>query len=235
MTMAASIADWTALSTRVPWWYFRCQEASGSLLDDVQDNAAALAPTGSPSYRVTYGADADYWIQLHETATEGFGAAAGAMFSINSQAVVTSLDFRVLAPSSATRILQTLSNGNCYVSVTSTSRIRIESDAGLWFGTYNYDDGAKHPLVVEWIPGAGVLGHLGAGLFRFSTDKEQITGTWVRIGDGIKGIGGSGAYTPPPWLVRELIVWGGTDAEYVSGTQTPKTLCQARGYTVTGY
>ena len=237
MGLIPNKAGWDAISTRYPRWYFRGQESSGSLLDDVQDNAATLAPTGSPLLHQTFGGDSDFWLGIHETNGESFEADVGALWNINTQSLVPYLEFRAVADPAAVRIIQTFSAGNCFVSVTDTNKIRIQNDAGTWAGTYNYNDGAKHPLIVEILPGAGVLGRTGGGLFRFSTDKEQITGVWTRIGDGKKGLGAAGiaGNGPPPWLFRDFAAWGGDDGDYTSTIQTPKVLAQARGYTVTGY
>jgi hypothetical protein len=88
--------------------------------------------------------------------------------------------------------------------------------------------------VVEFIAGAGVTNHVGAGLYRLSTDIEQITGTWSWVPDNFKGPGATGVAAPPIMRFAELTVWTGTDAEALS-TFTPKAFLQAVGWTISGY
>jgi hypothetical protein len=227
-----SLEEWELLEDDegipVPNYYFRGQETSGDLTDEVQ--GATMIDTLTPLYQQTLTDWSMKWLRTNEVATEGFHATAGQLWNTNVQSVVWVFYFRVITMPGGLRVLAMLSGAGAYVSLNGSGIIQLRN-SGTTTGTYNYDDGEEHFCAVEYICGAGILGHSGAGTWRLSTDKEQLTGTWEICPDDVKGIGGCGTFTPPEAYYIPGEAWVGTDAEAVS-TLGVDTMMEARGWTL---
>lgn len=233
--MPVSLTEWQVMPAgwKVPAYQFRGQETTpNNLVDDVQGITTQLR-AGSPLHQQTLASWNAKFLKTAETATEGFYGTAGQLWNTNVQSVVYNFMFRLGALPGALRILAMMSGSNGYVSMNGSGILQLRN-SGTATGTYNYNDGADHFCAVEYILGAGVLEHTGAGLWRVSTDKEQLTGTWEILPDAVKGIGGCGSFTPPVAYYGRQEAWVGTDAEALSTTGI-KSLMQSRGFTVTGY
>jgi hypothetical protein len=230
-----SLNEWLqmedTLGVPVPSYYLRGQETSGDLQDDVQ-GVHDMADAAAPLYRQTLTDWTLKWLKTAETSTEGFFASAGELWNTNVQSVVAMFYFRAVA-AGGLRVIYMMSGANAYVSLNGSGILQLRN-SGTTTGSYNYFDGEEHFCAIEYICGAGILGHSGAGLWRLSTDKERLTGTWEAVPDDVKGIGGCGTFTPPECYYGPQEAWSGTDAETLS-TLGIKTMMQGRGWTVTGY
>jgi len=236
----SSAAHWTSILWPVPAYRFPLQEASGSATDEVR--GATMAAAGAVTYQAS-GTETTYaskGVQFPDgTAGLGFTAVAGALHNITYQAIVVYAEFEVVTVPAALRSLIALTGAaSMYVGLTVSAAKALLTlrPNGAVNGTYDYNDGKRHPILIEHIPGASIIDH-ATSRFRFSTDKEQVTGTTIVSGNGTKGLatGGSASLTSAPVKVFDLAYWVGTDAESLANTTTPKVALQRRGWTVTGY
>lgn len=221
--MPASLAEWQAVGggIAVPDAYFPVQESSGDLVDEVL--GATMVDAASPSYEQTI-TDWERFFVSTPTETAGMGWSSAALWNMNTQSVVILGYFR-LTSASTTRIAYLLAGTNAYISFIGTGRIRLNNSISNT-GTVDYQDGLVHPFLVEY--------HLTDNVWRLSTDKEQIVGTWELISDGDKSIGGLGGLTPPVCDYGPLVAWVGADAETIIDNG-PKATLEHLGWTVTGY
>lgn len=236
----ASASDWTSLLLPVPAYRFQLQEASGSIVDEVR--GSTMAAVGEVTYQQS-GTETTYASKgvgfPDGTASLGFSAGAGALHNLTYQSVVIYAEFEVISVPAALRSFIALTGAaSMYVGLTVSAGKALLTlrPNGAVNGTYDYNDGKRHPIMIEHLIGASVLDHT-TSRFRFSTDKEQVTGTTIISGNGTKGLatGGSASLTSAPVKVFDLAYWVGTDAESLANTTTPKTALQRRGWTVTGY
>lgn len=238
----ASAADWVSIGYTAPAYRFPLQELSGSIVDEVR--GSTMAAVGAVTYQQS-GTETTYaskGVGFPEgTASLGFSAIAGELHNLTYQSVVIYAEFEVISVPTALRSFIALTGAaSMYVGLTQTAadgkaHLTLRPN-GAVNGTYNYADGKRHPVMIEHIIGASVIDH-ATSRFRFSTDKEQVTGTTIVSGNGTKGLatGGSASLTSAPVKVFDLAYWVGTDAESLANTTTPKTALQRRGWTVTGY
>lgn len=233
-----SASDWLALGFPIPDYRWPLQEASGSVVDEVR--GVSMAASGAVTYQQS-GTEAAYTSKgvatVDGTASMGFTATAANLWNITYQSVVAYLEFEATAVPAALRSFFALTGAaSMYVGMTVSSGKAVLSlrPNGAVNGTYDYNDGKRHPIIIELTPGASVLDHV-TSRFRYSTDKEQLTGTWVVAGNGTKGLatGGSASLTSAPAKYFDCAVWTGTSADTVAAS--PKSLLQAKGWTVTGY
>lgn len=236
-----AFSHWASLLLPVPSYRYQCQEAATPLVDDVR--GATMAESGAVSYRQA-ASEAKYARRgvatADGTASRGFTAIAGTHWDVGWQSIVAYLEFEATTFPGGNRALLAFTGASSFwlgmvPAIAGQAQLSCRSGATA-NGAVNYNDGKKHPVMVEIIPNNTVLDHTGAGLFRFSTDKEQITGTWSLASDGTKGLetGGSASLTAAPAKIFDLTVWTGTDAETIN-TLTPKVALQRLGWTVTGY
>jgi hypothetical protein len=233
-----SLMDWRLRGLPVPAQRFGCQDTSGNLIDDVRGET--LVPQGSPlpTYQQS-GTDASFATKcvktLDGTSAQGFIRNAGGLHNCNVQSIVKLIECEVFA-SGGTRGLYTVSHNIHLLAVLSNGHLEmIVSGGSTTAGTVDYRDGHHHWICIEDIPGAPVTKHVGSGLVRVSTDKEQFTCTWAAVNnDGNKGPGGSQGVAATVGYFDD-IEWVGSDAEWISGTLGPKALLQSFGVTVTGY
>ncbi len=232
--MPATLTQWQSVGNgiTVPDYYDRMQMTSGPSVDEVQGSSATA--TGTIDYQQTVTDWTLKYVKTTEVSTEGLWCAAGARWNTNVQSVFGIIHYKHIA-AGGLRVLAMLAGPNCYVSINGSGVIELRNSTGTATGSINYaTDGLVHPICVEFILGAGVLGHSGAGVFRLSTDKEQISRAWEITGDGVKGYGGCGAFTPPEGFYGPGMWWVGTKAEALSAL-TPKVVLQRFGWAVTGY
>lgn len=206
-------AEWQALGggVVVPAYYFRGHEASGDLVDDVQGLTDMVA-SAAPEYEQTLAGYDNPFLKITETATEGFAAQAGELWNTNSQSVVYTTYFKLDALPGALRVLLMLAGAGGYVSINGSGIIQLRN-SGVTTGAYDYNDGELHFVRVGYQVGSPVLGRADAGVYKLWTDQEVLTGTWERLPDDIKGLGGCGAFTPPPALYGPQEISIGSDAE----------------------
>lgn len=228
-----NLAQWQQVGGgwSVPDFQLQGQEAASPLVEDVQ--GASMIAAGAPLFRQTLAGWTSKWLRTAETATEGFYATAGQLWNPNVQSVFWVGHFRLTALPAALRVLAMLGGANGYLSINGSGVLQLRN-SGIATGTYNYFDGTEHWWALEYILGAGVLGHVGAGTWRVSTRVEQLTGTWEVLPDDVKGYGGCGAFTPPPCYYGRQEAWIGSKAEALTAVGV-KPLMLYRGLPVTGY
>lgn len=242
-------AHYIAMGWPVPSYRFQLQEASGNVTDDIHGLVATATGAGH-TYQVS-GADpagfASKGIRLVDaTASMGFSNAAGARWDPTYQCLTSYIEVELNAVPAATRAIYALTGAaSAYIAFLGSgvpanqAKIFIQG-TGNTFGTAQYNDGKRHPILIEWFPGSftggQVLGHTVAR-YRISTDKEQFSGTWAFVADSTKGIGtgGSASLTCGNVTYFDDITWVGSNAETIGSTTTPKVHLQRRGWTVTGY
>lgn len=238
-----TLMHWGGIGWPVPDYRWDCQESSGALSDGVR--GSSLTASGSPTYQQA-SADTSYatkGVRFAEGTTSlGFTAAVGVHWNITYQSCVWYLEFEVKTvptPGFSRAMFALTGAAAAYVALfNSSSHARIQCKGpSTANGTVNYDDSKRHPVMIEWILGAGTSGHSGAGRYRISTDKEQVTATWSIASDGTKGLatGGSASLASADFIASDAIGFVGTKAENISNVTTPKTMLQRRGWTVTGY
>lgn len=237
----ASVSDWLGIGLPVPSYRWGLQEAAGPITDDVR--GVAMTASGAVAY-LQSGTELSYASKgvstVDGTASMGFTAATGELWNVRFQAIVVYLEVEVTGIPAALRSLFALTGAaSFYVGLVQATASKANlscRSAATTNGTFDYNDGKRHPVLIELIPAAATTDHTGAGLFRVSTDKQQITGTWSFTSDGTKGLGtgGSASLTSAPAKYFDCAVWAGTDAETIS-TLTPKVALQRKGWVVTGY
>lgn len=229
----ASLAEWQDLGgdIPVPDYYWRFQETSGNLIDDVHDVPLVAAGT------VSYGQALTGWTSTFVATTNGvaggWSAPFGAAWDVATQDVCVKLDAKITSQTTARAIL-ILAGANELLDIGTTGK--LVSTPGITGGTFVYDDGLVHPFFVELLGGAGMTNHTGAGIWRISTDKEQITGIWHIKGDNVKGIGTGGVTgaLPPTALYNSLTGWVGHKCSAMSAKGI-KIILQQFAWSVTGY
>lgn len=218
-------------SIPTPSWYWRDQESSGDLIDSLND--VHMVQTGAGTYQNAIASWSTIkFLGTTEVAAQCWGAALGTAWNVFTQSVFIYGLVR-FSSSSGTRRWFVVNGTTFYVEILTNGTIRLNGGTA---GTLDHRSALVRPFVVEMIAGAGVTGHVGAGLFRVSTNIEQITGTWSQQPDSTKGFGPVSAAAAAPMVGNfgPLAGWQGTDAEALS-TFTPKAFLQAFGWTVTGY
>lgn len=201
-----SLSEWQSIDY-VPGFYFRAQDAAGDLVDDVQ-GVQELVASGTPEYEIDLTGWTSKFIRLTETATEGFSAPAaidgGLLFNTSTQSVTLTFLFKLTALPAALRVVASMSGGDGYASINGSGILQLRNSAPAT-GSYNYDDGEVHFLRIGY--------DRRNQLYKAWTDKEVLTRTWELLPDSTKGIGGAGAFTPPPMLFNNVEISVGTDAE----------------------
>lgn len=231
-------AEWPGVSNGyraagAPSYNWTFQEPSGDLIDTAND--VHLVQNGAGTYGATVASWTKTWLSTTEVAQQDWRAPAGAGWNIATQSVVL-IGWIVFTSSSGTRVWCTLSSTNCYAQIGSTGHVGIGMAGVFQNGTVDHRGAAVHPFMIEVIPGAGLLGHTGAGLLRLSTDVDQVTGTWALAGavEAIKAIGANTSVAPPVAKYGGLAVWTGTDAETLS-SYGPKAALGDLGFPISGY
>ncbi len=230
----ASLAEWQAVGGGIPapQFYLEFDDASGSIIDKMQ--SLAFPAFGAPTYANAYAGWTSKTINTTDgTALEGFGLGNNLSWEPATQSMVM-LVYAGLSVDANRRCFLMFSGASTRLDVLSTGKFQLAP--GSTSGTVNYKDSAIHPFVIELIPGAPVLGHAGAGLYRVSTDKEKVTGVWARGNGGQHGIAAAGTagQTSATAQYNMAAVWIGSAADVVSAIG-PKTLLQTLNVTVTGY
>ena len=238
----SSATHWTALSLPVPAYRFPLQEASGSVTDEVR--GATMAASGAVTYQAS-GTETSYaskGVQFPDgTAALGFTATTGNLWNVTRQAIAVYIEIEVVSVPAALRSVMAFTGASSFylglVQATAGKANLSCRSAATTNGTYDYNDGKRHPVLITLIPSASSVDHAGGGLYRVSTDKQQITGTWSFASNSTKGpgTGGSASLTSAPVKMFDFAGWVGTDAETMALTTTEKVALQRRGWTVTGY
>lgn len=230
--MPASLAEWqeaaVLLGSSPPQFDFPLQESSGSLVDAM--NGAVLTPSATvPLYQQSItGWNAKGVGAVNGTAAQGFLGASRTLWTIGTQSVVVYLQFLLTTSTSLTELLS-ISGAN-YRIVTPNGNGKVELVPGSLVGTVDYRDSLVHPLMIEILPGAGVINHTGAGLVRVTTDKEQFTGTWGgSLGNDSKGLFAIAGQVAPSAIINKLEAWIGSEADTLSAV-TPRLWLQRRGW-----
>lgn len=210
---------------------FPMQEVAGNLVDVC--NGDAFVPVGA----VTYGNAVANWRRKFVGIPEAASAKAQAPISHLWNQSCQSLWFYswfVLVASGGTRYLYDLGGTNMFVQTIANGHLRTIATGHQIDGVIDYRDGLVHPLICEVIGGDNMTGHAGAGIYRISTDKEQITNTWLQFGDDVKGIGALAAGTAANAKYGRLDCWVGSKAEAWSAIGA-KAFLQGENWVVTGY
>lgn len=221
-------------SIPTPSYHWPMQEGGGNLLDSCND--FIMTPTGAGTYQNVVTNWQTRFLGTTEVAAQCWSApgagqdGTSSAWNVWTQSVFLYGLVSFISASSVRRWFAV--NGTThYLEILSNGLLRLD---GGTTGSLDHRGTNIRPFVVEFIAGAGVTNHVGAGLYRLSTDIEQITGTWSWVPDNFKGPGATGVAAPPIMRFAELTVWTGTDAEALS-TFTPKAFLQAVGWTISGY
>jgi hypothetical protein len=202
-----TLTQWRQADTYIPGFYFRAQDASGDLVDDVQGIQEFVA-SGTPEYEQALPGWESKFIKISETATEGFVVPAaaddGLLFNTDTQSVTMTFLFQLETLPGALRVLAAISGANGYASINGSGILQLRNSLAAT-GAYDYDDDAVHFIRIGYDRRNQV--------YKCWTDKEVLTGTWEALPDGIKGIGGCGAFTPPPFWFNNVEISVGSDAE----------------------
>lgn len=209
---------------------FPFQDLASPLVDIC--NGDSLAVTGAMTFGNALSGWSRKFVGTSEVASQKAQAAVGHLWNVGSQSLVWYFTIFVSSLAS-TRYLVDFGGTNSFVQMLVNGHLRTVMTGHQVDGAIDHRGGLRH-VVIEHIGGAGMTGHVGAGLYRISSDKEQIANTWVQFDDDVKGIGALGAGLPPNALYGRLDCWTGSDAEAVS-TLGPKAFLQTLGVTVTGY
>lgn len=229
-------AQWPLINAAFPMpsWHWPMQEPSGNLVDVLNGFQRTPAAGAGGSYGNTIASWATKFLGVTEVANTSWGSvnATGDSWNVNTQSVFIYGLIR-FSSSSSTRRWFVLNGTTHYLEILVNGHIRIDGGTS---GALSHVGALVRPFVVEFIAGAGVLGHSGAGLYRVSTDIEQISGTWSQVPDSTKGSGPVSAAAAAPMVGNygPETSWGGTDAEALS-TFGPKAFLTAIGWSVSGY
>lgn len=227
-------AQWPLINAAIPTpsWHFPCQEASGNLVDVL--NGFQLVKAGAGTQANTLASWSTKFLGTTEIAAQCFASAnaTGDLWNVFTQSVFL-YGLVHFASSSGTRRWFVINGVTYYLEILVNGHIRLNGGTA---GLLSHVGANVRPFVVEVIAGLGVTGHSGPGLFRFSSDIEQITGTWSQQPDSSKGWGpvSAAAAAPPVMNGAELWGWQGSDAEACSALG-PKTFIQSTGFAVSGY
>lgn len=233
----ATQADWLALHVfgiRVPAFSNRCQDLLGNLRDDVQDGTIGQLTAGAGlTYAQALAGWAQKFVRTSEVAAGGAGRLAGALWNNYRQSIAKLIYFQLNA-CGGNRVFATINGGTRYVQCNPAGRLQlIDGILGeIVTSAHNYLDGAVHPVYIECIAGATIPGSAGPGIWRLTTDYEQIVGTWARRNDDVKGIAGAGSIgTSPDCYYGRNDDWIGADAE-AHAAMGGKLFLQSLGWTV---
>lgn len=228
-------AQWPLINAAFPTpsWHFPMQESAGNLVDVLNGFQRTPAAGAGGSYGATIAGWATKFLAVTEVANTSWGSvnATGDSWNVFTQSVFVYGLVR-FSSSSGTRRWFVLNGTTHYLEVLVNGHLRIDGGTA---GLVSHVGATVHPFVVEFIAGAGVLGHTGPGLYRVTTDLEQVVGTWSQVPDSTKGSGPVSAAAAAPMVGNygDETSWGGTDAETLS-TFGPGAFMRAVGWTVAG-
>lgn len=215
-------------SIPTPSFYWRVQDGSGDLVDSLND--VHMVQTGAGTYRSTIANWSTVrFLGTTEVNAQCWGAALGTGWNTFTQSVFL---YGLVRFSSSTGVRRwfVINGTTFYLEILSNGLLRLNGGTS---GLIDHRSSLVRPFCVEMIGGTGMTGHSGAGVFRLSTDLEQVTGTWASQPDSTKGFGPVSAAAAAPMVGNfgPLAAWVGADAEALS-TLTPKTVMQSFSWTV---
>ena len=224
-------ADYAARRMPAPSYMFPFQEAASPLVDIC--NGDSLVVTGAMTFGNAISGWKQKFVGSSEVASQKAQAPVGHLWNVGCQSLWWYGGFQVTSLAS-TRYLFDLGGANMFIQMLVNGHLRTVITGHQVDGTIDYRGAVVHPIVIELIGGANMTGHAGAGLYRISTDKEQITNTWVQFDDDVKGIAALAAGIPAVANYGWLHTMTGSRAEALS-TAGPKTFLQNFNWAVTGY
>lgn len=217
---AAGVARKTVNSS----WGF--QNGSGNITATVGTQLTATIASG-----VTYAQAVSGWtrvgLQFADAADGRVAHAAGVGPNPNSTSVLWFVLADITAAPAGNRNMLGVSfNGapSSILQMTTTPAMRIIENAVTVTGTDNTATGGVRPF---WMKHSVTNSQSIA-----YSDKEKLVETYAAIGDGVKGIGSTGASSTPMQIVLGAL-FSGTNADW---TDTEiKNVTQTLGFPVTGY
>lgn len=206
--------DFKDLGLQVPDYLWPCQETSGNLASTI--GSLTLTANGSP----TYANDISDWdrngVGFTEGANQRFSAAAASGPNPASTSVAWLVYFQMSGNVSAVnrRVVAAcdgLTTTGVMANLTTSNVLRVICVNVGANGSYNYNDGAAHPLLLVY--------DRTNSLVRAYTDKEQVNGTYAAGAvDAAKGIGAMSNSSFPGYIVLTAAAAGSVAESYGKAT-----------------
>lgn len=213
----STAAHFASLGIATPSHLWPCQEASGNLADSL--GGLSLVAAGTPLYQQSVPGFTRKAVGFNEGAGQRFTVAAGSGPNPATTSVAWLGYFRMTAGVGGVnrRVLcacDGIATTGVMANLTTSNVVRLLCVAVGANGSYDYNDGALHPMLLVY--------DRTNSLVRCYTDKEQVNGTYNSGAvDAAKGLGAPTNNSFPgaiPWAIAA----GGATAEGYGKTTLQK-------------
>lgn len=206
-------AEFTALGITAPSSLWLAQEASGNLTDSL--GTLTLSANASPLYTQQVAGWARYGVGFNEQTAQRFQAAAGVGPDVATQSVAWLVYLKLAGVQGGTRRVLHAAEGftttGVQVAITTSNQLQLRCVNVGTTGSYDYNDGAVHPVLLAY--------NRTAGTVRIYTDKEQINGTYsAGAVDAAKGWGASAGTSFLGQILYGFAAGGATAEGYAKST-----------------